>query len=213
MPPKLVHISPNASVTSLPLTARVASPLRQTIAADGTSRSHTPVPVAKPGRSRLRAWEVESTMARPSTASTDIGIASTRAPSPTSPVPTSPVASHHQRVISDDGPPRLELALNDFRVSFRSIFPAADGDRETLGDTTSRRSALSFSRPISMKRRSRSLGDLSLPQSPAAVYNRQQSFKAETKHEHSFSGATVEPKLATNGQAGKSSTFFTSNFD
>ena len=208
MSPKLVHISPNASVISLPLSARVSSPLRQTITADGTSRSHTPALVARPGRSRLRAWEVENAMARPSTANTDIGIASTRAPSP-----TPPIASRHQRIGSDDGPPRLELAMNDFRVSFRSIFPAADGDCETFRDTTSRQSARSFSRPISMKRRSRSLGDLSLPQSPAPVYDRKQSFIAETKNEQSFSGATVEPRLATNGKAAGSGTFFPSNLD
>ena len=203
--PKLVHVSPNASVISLPLSARVSSPLRQTTIAVGASRPHTPVPVATPGRSRLRAWEVESTIARPSTANTDIGIARTRAPSP--PSPTSPVTSNHHRIASDDGPPRLELGLNDFRVSFRSIFPAADGERETLGDTSSRRSALSFSRPISMKRRSRSLGDLSLPQSPAPVYDRKQSLKVETNHERSFSGAIVEPELAKKRQAGNPGTF------
>ena len=208
MSPKLVHVSPNTSVISLPLSARVSSPLRRTITADGTSRSHTPALVARPGRSRLRAWEVESTMTRPSTANTDIGIASTRAPSP-----TSPIASHHQRIPSGDGPPRLELAMNDFRVSFRSVFPAADADRETVEDKTSRRSALSFSRPISMKRRSRSLGDLSLPQSPVPVYDRKQSFIAEPMHERSFSGVTVEPRLATNRQATDPGTFFPSNLD
>ena len=206
MSPKLVHISPNASVTSLPLSARVSSPLRQTVIAHGTSRSQTPVPVATPGRSRLRAWEIENTQPRPSTAHSDIGIASTRAPSP-----TSPVSTRHQLIASNDGPPQLELAMNDFRVSFRSIFPAPDAKRESLKDTASRRSALSFSRPISMKRRSRSLGDLSLPQSPPPIYDRKQSSTAGTKHDASSIRATIGPRSVKDGQASEPGIYFPSN--
>ena len=192
MSPKLVHVSQNSSVISLPISPRIASPLRQTITVDGISRSQAPALVARPGKSRLRAWEVETTVPRPSTANSDIGVANTRAPSP-----TSPVSSRHQRDASDDGPPQLDLGMSDFRASFRSIFPIQDWNADSSGDTESRRS-ISYSRPLSQKRRSRSVGDFSVPQSPLPVYNGEKSFFAGTTHDRSASKDTNRTESKVN---------------
>ena len=179
---KLARTTPSSSVISLPLDIK-NSPLRQnpiTIEDVGQFQATRQAPVPGQGRGRLRAWEVESLISRPSTATsmanTEIGIAS------------SPMSPRFPYSVSSEAP-KLDLQIRDFRASFKSLFSAADAENHFQSRTgvVARKPVPSCSR-----RRSRKAPTLPLMPEielalPPRVYRGERPFFGSSVAEHSSS--------------------------
>ncbi|MCJ1392827.1 hypothetical protein MMC18_005698 [Xylographa bjoerkii] len=183
---KLNRATPSSSVISLPLDIK-NSPLRQNpITSDdvGIFQATRQAPIPGQGRGRLRAWEVESLISRPSTATSqaniEIGLA------------TSPTSAYFPRSVPSE-PPKLDLQIRDFRASFKSLFSAADKDSHFQSRTgvVARKPVPSYSRRQSRKMPSLPLTlETELPP-PPRVYRGERPFFGGNMIERSSSKSTV----------------------
>ncbi|MCJ1295637.1 hypothetical protein MMC34_007200 [Xylographa carneopallida] len=183
---KLARATPNSSMISLPLDIK-NSPLRQNpITTDdmGQFQATRQAPLPGQARGRLRAWEVESLISRPSTANsmanTEIGIA------------CSPTSAHFPRSVPSE-PPKLDLQIRDFRASFRSLFSAADADSHFQSRTcvVPRKPVPAYTRRQSRKMPSLPLtSEIELPP-PPRVYRGERPFFGGHAVERSSSKSTV----------------------
>ncbi|MCJ1286471.1 hypothetical protein MMC26_005816 [Xylographa opegraphella] len=183
---KLVRATPNSSMISLPLDNK-NSPLRQNpITTDdgGQFQATRQAPTPGQARGRLRAWEVESLISRPSTATsmanTEIGIA------------CSPTSAYFPRSVPSE-PPKLDLQIRDFRASFKSLFSASDADSHFQSQTgvVPRKPVPSYSRRQSRKIPSLPLTpEVELPP-PPRVYRGERPFFGGHTVERSSSKSTV----------------------
>ncbi|MCJ1433514.1 hypothetical protein MMC27_002876 [Xylographa pallens] len=183
---KLARATPTSSMISLPLDIK-NSPLRQnpiTTEEVGQFQATRQAPVPGQIRGRLRAWEVESLISRPSTANsmanTEIGIA------------CSPTSAHFPRSVPSE-PPKLDLQIRDFRASFKSLFSAADADSHFQSRTgvVTRKPVPSYSRRQSRKMPSLPLtSEIELPP-PPRVYRGERPFFGGHTVERSSSKSTV----------------------
>ncbi|MCJ1379255.1 hypothetical protein MMC17_002355 [Xylographa soralifera] len=183
---KLARTTPSSSMISLPLDIK-NSPLRQNpISTDdvGQFQATRQAPVPGQARGRLRAWEVESLISRPSTANsmaqTEIGIT------------CSPTSAHFPRSVPSE-PPKLDLQIRDFRASFKSLFSAADADSHFQSRTgvVARKPVPSYSRRQSRKVPSLPLTPETELPPPPRVYRGERPFFGGHTVERSSSKSTV----------------------
>ena len=183
---KLARATPTSSIISLPLDIK-NSPLRQNpITTEDVGQFHAtrPAHVSGQARGRLRAWEVDSLISRPSTANsmanTEFGIA------------CSPMSAQFPRSVSTEAP-KLDLQIRDFRASFKSLFSATDADSHFQSRTgvVARKPVPSYSRRQSRKLPSLPLtAEIELPP-PPRVYRGERPFFGGHRMERSSSKSTV----------------------
>ena len=183
---KLARATPNSSMISLPLDIK-NSPLRQnpiTVDDVGQFQATRQAPTPGQARGRLRAWEVESLISRPSTANsmanTEIGIA------------CSPTSTHFPCSVPSE-PPKLDLQIRDFRASFKSLFSAADADSHFQSRTgvVARKPVPAYSRRQSRKMPSLPLTPETELPPPPRVYRGERPFFGGHTVERSSSKSTV----------------------